>query len=122
MPLYPAHTAFSIEVIWVAPPPSLVPALTLRLTPTFAASALASFSMDTKKGLVKVLRIRATPTFCCVPPVEDEPPQAVTATIATRPSATLSPRRPAQRRVKVLNLIGLTSKSLARRQQAVRPP
>jgi hypothetical protein len=56
-----------------------VPAETVRLTPFAAASAFALFSIDTKYGLEKVLRIRATLTFPPEPP--ELPVEAVLAVL-----------------------------------------
>src|SRR5438445_1048159 len=72
MPLSPREIAFSIAVIWVWVSPSLVPAATVRLTLSFAAAVLASLSIDTKYGFVRVFRISDTPTD----EPEPEPPEA----------------------------------------------
>ena len=48
MPLSPREIALSIALIWVCVSPSSLPAATVRLTLSFAASAFASFSIDTK--------------------------------------------------------------------------
>src|SRR5207245_11097025 len=72
IPLSPREIALSIALIWLWVSPSLLPAATERLTLSFAASVLASFSIDTKYGFVNVFRINETPTL---PPEEppDEP-------------------------------------------------
>src|SRR5580698_5704002 len=62
MPLSPSEIALSIAVIWVCVSPSELPAATVSLTPSLAASASASFFIVTKYGLVSVLRMRDTPT------------------------------------------------------------
>src|SRR6202035_1366519 len=62
MPLSPSEIALSIAVIWVCVSPSELPAATVSLTPSLAASASASFFIVTKYGLVRVLRMRDTPT------------------------------------------------------------
>src|SRR5579863_1337537 len=62
MPLSPSEIALSIAVIWVCVSPSELPAATVSLTPSLAAAASASLFIVTKYGLVRVLRIRDTPT------------------------------------------------------------
>src|SRR5690349_24875267 len=70
MPLSPRDIALSMAVIWVWVSPSLVPAATVRLTLSLPAWALASFSMLTKYGLLRVFRISETPTL--PPPPEPD--------------------------------------------------
>jgi hypothetical protein len=48
MPLSPREIALSIALIWVWVSPSSLPAATVRLTLSVAASVLASFSIETK--------------------------------------------------------------------------
>src|SRR6185437_12265801 len=77
IPLSPREIALSIALIWLCVSPSLLPAATVRFTLSLAAAVLASFSMLTKYGFVKVLRISETPTF--EPPPEPEPPEPLAA-------------------------------------------
>src|SRR5579859_5627028 len=62
IPLSPRDIALSIALICVWVSPSEVPAATVSFTPSFAAAALASLSIDTKYGLLSVLRTSVTPT------------------------------------------------------------
>ncbi len=48
MPLSPREMALSMALIWLWVSPSDLPAATVRLTLSFAASVLASFSIETK--------------------------------------------------------------------------
>src|SRR5580700_1503122 len=76
MPLSPAEIALSIAEIWVCVSPSELPAATVSLTPSLAAAVSASLFIVTKYGLVRVLRMRATPTvwpLADADPVDAEP-------------------------------------------------
>src|SRR6266567_1879862 len=89
IPLSPREIALSIAEICVAVSPSLLPAATVNRTLSFAAAALASFSIDTKYGLDRVFRISDTPTVFPV-----EPPPVVAAAdepAAEEPAAELAP-------------------------------
>src|SRR5262245_37941502 len=90
MPLSPREMALSIALIWVWVSPSDLPAATVRDTSSLAASFFASFSIDTKYGLLSVLRINDTPVL----PDEPEFPQATSASeAASRPTAVIAPVR-----------------------------
>ena len=62
IPLSPREIALSTAVIWLCVSPSCLPAATVRCTLSFAAAACASFSIVTKYGLDRVLRMSETPT------------------------------------------------------------
>ena len=85
MPLSPRAMAFSMAVIWAWVSPSCLPAATVSLTLSFFAAASAPFCMDTKYGLVSVLRISETPTVLPVGTAEVDAPAA--APLAAEPAA-----------------------------------
>src|SRR5579875_3016330 len=71
IPLSPRAIALSIAVIWVWVSPSELPAATVRCTLSLAAAACASFSIVTKYGLDRVLRMSEMPTDWREEPEED---------------------------------------------------
>src|SRR5437667_739277 len=100
MPASPAAMASSIALICVVVSPSLEPAETVSFTPSFAASALALFSIEMKYGLVKFFRISAActgplalavlpPLLVPVPFAALPPPQAARVIAAAVPRATV---------------------------------
>src|SRR5882757_5776263 len=105
MPLSPREMALSMALIWVCVSPSSLPAATVRLTLSFAASVFASFSIDTKYGLDSVFKISETPAFPEVEPLDepdDDEPQAARASdpVARQTAATVH-RRVARDRLTV---------------------